>query len=357
MRLNIGSNYYSSRSRLLFFSFLLFNFSFIVAQEWIKTGITYIINTDFERALKLYRDEINIRPQDYRAHFYLAAALNSRMVHFEDQDGQNQFDQAIDRTIELIQQQLHSETLRDSVKLSQYWFYLGSAYGYRAYNQGSNGKWFAALSNGLKAADYLQKAINEDSTLYDAYLGIGTYKYWRRSKLSFISWLPFFPDAREKGIQMIKKTADSDCLSRDLARHQLVYILLDYGWNEEAITYGRELVEDYPQSQFMRWALAHAYYKSNKYQAAEKEYLYLAELIKNDPQHNPNHLLNCKYKLAIIYWALNDYTQCQQQCAAIIELYNNDSAREKFDKIEQVHKLLRQVQSETGSVTKEPKDR
>lgn len=325
-------------------SFCLLFFSVLSAQEWIKTGITCIINTDFEQALNLYQDEISHRPEDYRAHFYLAAALSSRMVHFENQEGQVQFDQAIDRTIELILQQLHSESIRDTLDRGRCWFYLGSAYGYRAYNQGRNGKWLAALSNGLKATDCLQQAINEDSTLYDAYLGIGTYKYWRRSKLSFIYWLPFLPDEREKGINMIKKTADSDCLSSDLAKHQLVYILLDYGWNEEAIAYGQRLVRSYPQSQFMRWALAHAYYKSELYRAAEREYLYLNGLIMNDPRKNPNHLLNCKYKLALIYKALNEDIKCQRQCADIVELYNDYAEKEKFDKIDQVRKLLHQVQ-------------
>jgi tetratricopeptide (TPR) repeat protein len=349
MQLNTCSVYRCGKFKLLLFSLICCLLSFAPAQEWIKTGITCIINTDFEQALKLYRDEINLRPQDYRAHFYLAAALNSRMVHFENENGQDQFDQAIDRTIEIIQQELRSENLPDTVGLSQYWFYLGSAYGYRAYNQGRNGKWLAALSNGLKATDYLQQAVNADSTMYDAYLGIGTYKYWRRSKLSFISWLPFFPDDREQGIRLIKKTADADCLSRDLAKHQLVYILLDYGWNDQAIGYGRQLVADYPRSQFMRWALAHAYYKSNEYPSAEKEYLCLAELIQEDQQRNLNHLLNCKYKLAVIYRALNDNTRCRQQCVNIVELYDNYSDKDKFDKIDQVRKLLHQVQAETGT--------
>jgi hypothetical protein len=350
MYLNKNLDYTYKRVRLHFISFFFCLLSCASAQDWIKTGIDYIINTDFTAALNLFQEEINHRPQDYRAYFYLAAALNSRMVHFEDEIGQEQFDQAIDRTIELVQQQLNSEHPPVKAELSQCWFYLGSAYGYRAYNQGRDKKWIAALSNGLKAADYLQRAVQEDSTLCDAYLGIGTYKYWRHSKLGFISWLPFFPDSREEGIRLIKKTADSDCLSRDLARHQLVYILLDYGWNDQAIAYGRQLIEDYPRSQFMRWALAHAYYKSGQYTLAEKEYLYLAELIESDPQRNLNHLLNCKYKLALIYRALNDQIRCHQQCADIIELYDNYADKDKFDKIKQVQKLLRQTQTESRTL-------
>jgi tetratricopeptide (TPR) repeat protein len=341
MQLNFNLTYGNKRYILLLLFFFFCLFSYVQAQDWMTAGINYVINTDFEQAIKLYQDEIDTHPQDYRAHFYLAAALNSRMVHFENQEGQDQFEQAIDQTIDLIQQYLQAEMNPQDRDLGQCWFYLGSAYGYRAYNQGRNGKWLAALSNGMKAAGYLQKAVEEDSTLYDAYLGIGTYKYWRHSKLSFIYWLPFFPDEREEAIRMIKKTANSVCLSRDLAKHQLVFILLDYGRNEEAIDYARQLVEAYPRSQFMYFALAHAYYKSKMYAEAEKAYLSLIELIQNDPHKNYNHLLDCMYKLALIYKALNEDERCQQQCASILELYNTYPEKDKFDKIGQVRKLMR----------------
>lgn len=345
MRLNIKL-YYALRKHVIYFlSFFFYLFSYASAEEWMAAGIASVIDTDFDRAINLYQQEIDTHPQDFRAYFYLAAALDSRMVHFENQEGQDQFEQAIEKTIELIQQQLQNKSAQDEENLGQYWFYLGSAYGYRAYNQGRNGKWFAALSNGTKATDYLEDAIQADSTIYDAYLGIGTYKYWRHSKLSFIYWLPFLPDEREEGILMIKKTAHSNCLSRDLAKHQLVYILLDYGRAEEAIAYARQLEETYPHSQFMHWALAHAYYKSKQYRAAEEAYLSLAELIENDPHKNINHLLNCRYKLAVIYKALNEDTRCLEQCESILQLYESYSQKEKFDKISQVKKLIRQIQN------------
>jgi len=323
--------------------YFLFLFSAIQAQDWIRSGIVHTINAEFDNAIAIYQDEIRAQPQDFRAHFYLAAAIHSRMIHFENQEGEQPFDLAITRTIELIQNRLQSEQNPSALDLAQYWFYLGSAYGYRAYAQGRTGKWLAALSNGMKANGYLHDAIREDSTLYDAYLGIGTYKYWRTSKLSFIYWLPFLPDEREDGIQMIKKAADSDGLSRDLARHQLVYILLDYGRNEEAISYAQQLVADYPQSQFMYWALAHSCYKSEKYGDAEKAYLYLEYLIEQDPHRNLNHLLNCKLKLALIYSSVQDDNNCIQQCTSLIELYRGYSEKEKFGKIDQAEKLMKRA--------------
>jgi tetratricopeptide (TPR) repeat protein len=314
------------------------------AQDWITEGIRQIIHVNFDQAIALYQNEIDARPEDYRAHFYLAAALSSRMIHFENNEGQDRFERAINSTIELIQNQLRTETDLQPAELGQYYFYLGSAYGYRAYNQGRSGKWLAAWSNGNTATDYLQQAVDQDSTLYDAYLGIGTFQYWRTSKLSFILWLPFVADQREEGIRKIKRTAATNSLSRDLAGHQLVYILLDYGRNEEAVLVARDLAEKYPRSQFMCWALAHAYFKSTRYPEAEEAYLHLVGLINDDPHKNLNHLLNCKFKLALIYQALNDESRCREQCISILELYDGYPEKEKFEKIDKVKKLLKQVQ-------------
>jgi tetratricopeptide (TPR) repeat protein len=337
---------------LILFSPVLF--SAVQAQEWIKTGIIHTINAEFDQAITVYQNEINARPEDFRAHFYLAAALSSKMIHFENREGEQVFDQAINKTIELIQDLLQSEPVPSAPDLAQLWFYLGSAYGYRAYDQGRTGKWLAAFSNGMKATGYLQDAVREDSTLYDAYLGIGTYKYWRTSKLGFIYWLPFLADEREDGILMIKKVAESDCLSQDLARHQLVYILLDYGKFEEALTYARQLAADFPQSQFMHWALAHACYKSEQYKDAEKAYLYLEQLIEHDPHRNLNHLLNCKLKLALIYLALQDDTNCLGQCTTLIELYRGYPDKEKFGKMDQVEKIMEQIHRKNPPPVQKP---
>ena len=100
----------------------------------------------------------------------------------------------IEKTIQLVNKnQKDNIEVSDSTK-AQYLFYLGSSYGYRGFFEGRKGNWYSALSDGLKAINLLDESVEMDSTLMQAYLGIGTYDYWSSSKIKFALWLPFIPD-------------------------------------------------------------------------------------------------------------------------------------------------------------------
>ena len=314
--------------------------------NWINEGIDFTINNKFTQAIELFQNELNKRPDDYRIYFYLAAAYNSKMVHFENWEDQDNFQNAIDQTIQIIEKNLKNpQNVTDSLR-ADLLFYLGSAYGYQAYFEGQIGQWFPALSHGIKSSKLLNEAIEIDSSLYDAYLGIGTYKYWRYSKLKFISWLPFIPDDREEGIEMIKTAVMKSRYSKYLAMHQLVYILLDFNRMEEAVQYAEKLKQKYPDSQFMWWAVAHAYFKNNNYEKAEKAYLKLMQLIELDKNKNPSHLLNCKLKLALIYKRMENNNACQKQCEELIFMAQNIALTKKDEeRLDQAHKLLEECDS------------
>ncbi len=296
----------------------------IAADPWIKATIDLTINTNFERALMVVQEQINLNPGNYRAWFYLAATYNSKMTHFENEDGVEQFDDAIDKTIDLINDQFENDkVLIDSIR-AQLLFYIGSAYGYRAYLRGRQGQYVAAISNGLKSVSYLNESLEKDSTLYSAYLGIGVYKYWRYSRLDFISWLPFIPDDRDEGIVMINMAIANDSLSKYIAMHQLIYILLDYGKFDEALVFAEIVVEKYSRSQFMWWANAHAYFKKGSYREAEKSYEKLYQLILQDKNRNITHLLKCQYKLALVARYLKNYQICKQHCENLLQFSENE---------------------------------
>jgi len=308
------------------------------ADSWIKRTIDLTINTSFDEALQTVREQIKKDSTDYRAWFYLAATYNARMTHFENEADLEAFDQAVDKTVSIIENDLDNKSgIPDSLK-AQLFFYLGSAYGYRAYVQGRAGQFIGAVSNGIKSIGYLNDSLEKDSTLYGAYLGIGVYKYWRYSRLGFISWLPVIPDDREQGIAMITVAITHDSLSRYMAMHQLIYILLDYGKTEEALKYARLVVQKYPQSQFMWWANAHAYYKHGDLRQAEDSYGHLYRLIKQDKHKNIDHLLKCQYRRADIARQLNEYGRCINYCETILDYSQtpdlNGDAREILSEAE-----------------------
>ncbi|MBD3226219.1 MAG: hypothetical protein GF313_15940 [Caldithrix sp.] len=278
--------------------------------EWVKKSIDLTINTQFDSAEVLLLERISSDSTSLMARFYYASVLNSKMTHFENQTDAAVFKKTLAKIITDAEQMLERDHLNPHRK-SRIHFYRGSAYGYLGFFQGQNGQWYNALKNGMKSVDDLKTALQLDSTLYDACLGLGVYKYWRSTKLKFLLWLPVVPDQREEGIQLIKKAIEHDAVSKFMAIHQLIYILVDYGAYDEAAKYAEIAVNAYPESQFMYWANAHTYFKMHDYPKAVDRYQRLLKLIESDDKANPMHWLICKHRIAKIQFRMDKYAKAQ----------------------------------------------
>lgn len=315
---------------LLFFLFV----NIALARNWITQCIDLTINTKFDEAESLLTTRINNGDSSLDVYFYYASVLNSKMTHFENNKDQKKFYDILQRVIKQGQRSLKSDSLNNR-KRAQILFYTGSAYGYLGFHQGQNKEWFSALRNGSSANKYLQQAVETDSTLWDAYLGLGAYKYWLSTK---IHWIPFVPDERKEGIRLIKKTIEHNSYSRYMAMHQLVYILLDFGDYDQAEKIAGKMVEKYPESQFMYWAYSHVFMKKRDFPQAISAYKKLLQLINQDKNANPNHRITCLARMGDMYSRANN---CQEANKVKLQVendtyyitHNNDEVKDLLKKI------------------------
>lgn len=280
---------------------LLFKPSPLTAEDsgnWIDQSIDLTINTHFAKAESLLNAKISAGDSTAEVYFFLASVLNSKMTHYENQADEALFLNALNRVLVKTDVEELEKNVENQARA---YFYRGSAFGYKAFYEGKNGNWLDAVSDGLKSVDNLKHAVELDSTLYDAYLGIGVYQYWRSTKLKYLLWMPFIEDTRLQGIINIRKAAAKSKHSRYMAMHQLIYILLNYGNKEEALQYAREVIRVYPNSTFMWWAYAHTWYMRHEYPKAVEAYGHLLILLKNLPEQNPSHVVSCYARLAEIY--------------------------------------------------------
>ena len=83
MKVKILSMY---KNVLIKYVFLLITGLEVIAGEsqWIQKTIDFTINNNFTEAIEIVEKRIKSHPDDYRAHFYIAATLNSKMTHFEN---------------------------------------------------------------------------------------------------------------------------------------------------------------------------------------------------------------------------------------------------------------------------------
>jgi tetratricopeptide (TPR) repeat protein len=299
--------------------------------DWVQQSIDLTINGRFDEAESLLQARINKYPNELEPYFYYASLLNSKMTHYENYHNDSLFLVMIDSVIIKSDRFLKKNTT-DSAKIAHVYFYKGSAVGYLAFYQGQIAKWLAAFNNGIDAIDYLEKAVSYDSTFYDAYLGIGVYKYWKSTKLKSLLWMPFVKDERAEGIKLIRKASDSVSRSKYLGMHQLIYILLNYGDFYKAKQYADEAIGKYPNSQFMWWAYSHTLYKMHDNKNAIEAYKHLYKMLINDDNGNPSHLVTCHLRMAEVYLRMNDTNNCRIQCQTVFDGFSFDQLTENGKK-------------------------
>ncbi|NIS37794.1 hypothetical protein GWN91_01090, partial [Candidatus Saccharibacteria bacterium] len=165
-------------------------------QHRIERGIEQTIVTDFSGAKETFRKLIEDYSDQPFGYFYLGATYQAEMLDAEQFNQLNKFSKLMEQCIRI------SERLRnkngDDVWLL---FYEGSAYLYRGFMDSKQKNFFEAYRNSLKGVHRLEDAIRMDSTFYDAYLGVGSFKYWKSSKAKALTWLPFISDERKLGIE------------------------------------------------------------------------------------------------------------------------------------------------------------
>ncbi|MCX6640707.1 MAG: hypothetical protein NTW14_09545 [bacterium] len=178
--------------------------------------------------------------------------------------------------------------------------YRGILLGFRALQYQRVGQWWPAVKVGLKSVGYLKDCLKKDSSFTDAYLGVGTYKYWASRATDFINWLPFIPDQKDEGIAMMRISMERGLFGKEISRSTLAWTMLDYSKPSEAVRLSLDGLKTYPGSRFFLWSLANAYYKMNYFKDAERIYRQIWNSIVLLPRNNYYNELGICRQMAFI---------------------------------------------------------
>ncbi len=285
----------------------------------IETGIVQTIQNNFSGAESTFQTLINELPTEPCGYFYLGATIQAEMLDREDFSRLGEFDAAIDTAIQL------AKTMRkqDAANLRG-WFFEGSAYLYRSFMDNKRKKMWGAYRNASKGVNRLEKALELDTTFYDAYLGVGSYKYWKSSKAKALTWLPFVADDREKGIRMVRKAIAKGQFVPLVARDQLAWILLNFGQPEEALALAKRNHQQFPQSRFFMWTLVEIYHKNQQFDEALQLYKELLTLLRKQPFNNHYNEMNCLLHIAEIYFDQGKFLPAQASLSELLQLELNE---------------------------------
>ncbi len=270
----------------------------------ISRGIELTINNRFAEAQAIYDGIIDRYPHHPMGYFYKGATLQAQMLDHEDLGRADEFLVLMDRTVRC------ADSLKKSGKADAWiYFYEGSAFLYRSYLKVKQNKWFGAYRDATRGVNRLEKAIRLDSLLYDAYLGVGSFKYWKSRQTHFLNWLPFVADDREGGIAMVREAVEKGTFAHWVGRDQLCWILQDAGQHVEALQIAKENCRIFPDSRFFKWTLVSAAFKAGEFDLSYRNYNDLLDSIRKLPDNNHYNELDCLVSMAEIELQRNNQAE------------------------------------------------
>ena len=304
-------------------------------------GIEKSIEQDYSAAESLFTDLIARNPADPQYYFFLAAVIQTKMMDFESLRWETEFLTMLSLTENKARALLTADP-------ENAWghFYLGSAYSYRAFYEGRSKSYMAAIRHARLGIKSLKQAIQLDSTLYDAYFGLGSYKYWRSRVTRYLNWLPLLRDERDEGIRLVKIAAARGRYTRWAALNQLTWILIDYGRVSDALTWAKQGLNRFPASRFFLWGNAKCYFNLHQYRQAQHFYEQILNSVLQESLNNHYNEIICYLKLAQCHYHQREFTTAMAYCERVFQtdvtLDIRGRLKDIYHKTDKLHKHILQ---------------
>lgn len=317
--------------RITLFALLLLLPSLVKAQTYpdpavdssLKSGISRIILQDYSEAAKTFLSLDKSYPQLPLGKIYTAAVKIARSYDYGEEFDEEVIDSllglAVDQSNSLIKSDKNTPWNRYFLSLSE---------GYLAYFKGLNGEWLSSLSSGADALNDFSELAAHDSTFYDAYIAIGTYKYWKSRKTEFLDWVPGYEDEREEGIRLLEKTTKHTSYNTYLAANSLIWIYIDQKKFRKAAGLAEAALKEYPGSRFFEWGLGRAYEEIDPRKAIDVYGKILNSLPVNLNHYNEVIL---KHLMAQQYAVLDEPQSALKLCDQILALSLTGNVRSRLE--------------------------
>lgn len=293
---------------------------------------------DYDEALQIF-NRLNIEyPELPLGKIYSAAVYITRA-----EDYGKEFDRS---QIEVYLNQAEQQSAVLFEKNNNLWnqYFLALSKGYLAYYHLLNKDYLSALSDGLKSIKLFEKSIEIDSSFFEAYIAIGSYKYWKSEKTEFLNWLPFVSDERQLGIKTLKKGLEIPTYNHFLGVNSLVWIYINLGKYTNAINLCNEVLKKYPSNRTFKRSLGSAYARINIKKAISIYY----ELLKSYTEikgNNHYYEIVIKYIIAKQYVKIGDVKSALKLCNDILSIKDLDNyvAKKTKERLEKVRTLQREL--------------
>jgi len=222
-------------------------------------------------------------------------------------------------------------------------YFLGVSRGYSAYYRATKHKYLSAINEGYSSVKDFEKCIEADKNFYEAYIAVGTYKYWVSAKTEFINWLPFFSDEKELGTKLLEKAVGGNSYHFHLAIYSLCWVYISRDMYSKALDLAEKALKFFPESKDFHFIKARVYSVDNPLKAAAELYK-IRELFL---QHGTLTTRNDLWVNFAIARNLNNggkYSEALDRCNYILGYKPNEKYSEDLlDRIERTKELKLEI--------------
>jgi len=271
----------------------------------------------FGAADSLFRTLVKADPGDPWGHFFWGVEIAARMMDAE----QDSFSPAFSIQLSIAQRLAEKELKKLKKEKKQgtrpdLFLLMGNLWGYRAIYEHRRGYWGGGLAAGLKAKKNFDRALELDSTLFDAYNGLGNYNFWKSAKTRKFLISALFPDERKIGVEQLILAKERGHFSRSAAAASLMWALInqkDYPWAQKLAD---SLAAAYPKAKSPLWALGTIYQEKKMWDSTAAVFSDLLRRLETDSAQSGFNFVECRWRLANAYYNAGRYQDALLECEA-----------------------------------------
>jgi hypothetical protein len=311
-----------ARCSILFFLINILSVNPIFSQHYpdkridslLKSGIELIITQDYSNAESNFKHLDAEYPQLPLGKIYLAACSIAESFDFAEEYDTEFIEATLDEAKEIIEELLS----KDENNLWYIYFYA-LAEGYISYYEALNKNWLTSISKGLNSISAFEHCLDIDDGFYESYIAIGTFEYWKSRKTEFVSFMPFYEDDTEAGIDNLRVASKLASYNSYLAINSLIWIYIDQKDFNSAVELGEEALADFPNSRYFKRGVARAYEEIDAQRAIEVYKEILNSYPSNIKQNRINYV-KFNYKIAQQYAAIGENKKALDLCEQILSV-------------------------------------
>ena len=303
----------------------------------LRSGINNILLQNYSGARNIFTKLDKDYPRLPLGKIYLAAVEIAKSYDY----GEDYNEPFIDSLLILAKDQ--------SMRLADYddsniWYkyFLGLSEGYLAYFKALNGEWLSSVSEGINALKDFEDLTAMDRNFYEAFIAVGTFKYWKSRKTEIFSWIPGYNDEKDEGIDLLEESVKHASYNTYLAVNSLIWIYIDQKKFIKASDLANEVLKKYPGSRFFMWGQARAYEETDP----EKAIMVYTGILNSLPG-NLNHYneIVLKHLIAQQYAKIGKNDKAIRICNEILSIGNlNEDIQSKLkNRIKRVEELKREL--------------